>query len=81
MFKPTTNNTPPNESLIRPAANYPPISIDALMPPEMAVKAEDIGVKKARMGWRNLFALAVLAGAFIALGGIFATTLTGRGRR
>ena len=55
----------------------PPIlSIDAFIPPEMAVKAENVGVKKATMGWRNTFALAVLAGAFIALGAIFATTVT-----
>lgn len=75
MFKPVTH-TPPNESLILPAANFPSVTIDALMPPEMAVKVEDVGVKKARMGWRNLFALAVMAGAFIALGAIFATTIT-----
>ncbi|GAB4426006.1 MAG: formate transporter FocA [Anaerolineae bacterium] len=75
MFKPTTH-TPPNESFIPPAANHPPITIDALIPPEMAAKAEDIGVKKARMSWQNLFILAVLAGAFIALGAIFATTVT-----
>jgi formate transporter FocA len=74
MFKPT--HIPPNESLTPPVTNQPPITIDALIPPEMAAKAEDIGVKKAGMGWRNLFVLAVLAGAFIALGAIFATTVT-----
>jgi formate/nitrite transporter len=47
-------------------------SIDALLPPEMAAKAEQIGVKKATMAALPLFALAVLAGAFIALGGAFA---------
>jgi formate transporter FocA len=50
--------------------------IDAFMPPEMAVKAEDIGIKKAKLGWQNTFALAILAGAFIALGAVFATTVT-----
>lgn len=60
-----------------PAAPAAPIfSVDAFIPPEMAVKAETVGVKKAHMGWRNTFALAVLAGAFIALGAIFATTAT-----
>jgi formate transporter FocA len=52
------------------------LSIDAFIPPEMAAKAEDVGVKKARMGWRNTMALAVLAGAFIALGALFSTTVT-----
>ena len=31
--------------------------------------------KKATMGWRNTFFLAVMAGAFIAFGAIFATTV------
>lgn len=51
-------------------------SVDAFIPPEMAVKAENVGVKKAVMGWRNTLALAVLAGAFIALGAVFSTTVT-----
>lgn len=52
------------------------LAADALLPPEMAAKAESVGIIKAKMGWRNLFLLAVLAGAFIALGAIFATTIT-----
>jgi formate/nitrite transporter len=48
---------------------------DALMPPEMARKAERVGVQKTRLHWLNLLALAVLAGAFIALGAMFATTV------
>lgn len=51
-------------------------NFDMLIPPEMAVKAEKIGVTKASMGWRNIFLLAILAGAFISLGAIFATTVT-----
>jgi formate transporter FocA len=52
-----------------------PLHIDALLPAEMAAKAEEIGVKKATTdGWR-MFVLAVLAGAFIALGAVFATTV------
>jgi formate/nitrite transporter len=51
------------------------VQIDALLPPMMAVKAEEIGVRKAHMGGMTMFALAVLAGAFIALGAIFATTV------
>ena len=46
---------------------------DALMPPEMARKAEEVGVKKANLDFLSTFGLAVLAGAFIALGAIFAT--------
>ena len=48
---------------------------DALMPPEIARKAERLGVQKTRLHWLNLLALAVLAGAFIALGAMFATTV------
>ena len=51
------------------------VQIDALLPPMMAAKAEEIGVRKAHMGGLTLFALSVLAGAFIALGAIFATTV------
>jgi formate transporter FocA len=49
--------------------------VDALLPPEMAARAEQLGVKKAGMDAPGLFALAVLAGAFIALGALFATTV------
>ena len=42
----------------------------------MARKAETSGVAKATLGPLRMFALAVLAGAFIALGAIFATTVT-----
>jgi formate/nitrite transporter len=48
-------------------------SLDALLPAEMARRAEDVGVKKASMAAVPTLALAVLAGAFIALGGVFAT--------
>jgi formate/nitrite transporter len=48
---------------------------DALMPPEIARTAERVGVAKTRLPWPGLFALAVLAGAFIALGSMFATTV------
>ncbi len=52
--------------------------IDALLPAEMASKAEETGVKKANMNTLTMFVLAVLAGAFIAIGAIFCTvTVTG----
>jgi formate transporter len=47
---------------------------DALLPAEMAIRAERIGAQKARMNVLSLFVLAILAGAFIALGAMFATT-------
>jgi formate transporter len=53
-----------------------PFSIDALLPREMAQRAENIGASKAEMNAITMFVLAVLAGAFIALGAIFATTVT-----
>ena len=45
-----------------------------LLPQEMAEKAEAGGVRKAALAILPLFALAVLAGAFIGLGAMFATT-------
>jgi formate/nitrite transporter len=45
------------------------------LPAEIARKAEAIGVAKTRMDIWRLTALAVLAGAFIALGAMFATTV------
>lgn len=51
-------------------------NVDALVPKEMALRAEASGVAKADLGPLRMFALAVLAGAFIALGAIFATTVT-----
>jgi formate transporter len=52
------------------------ITIDALVPREMAAVAEETGVRKAVMGLRNTFALSILAGAFIAMGAVYATTVT-----
>ena len=73
-FHPDTNSehTPVAPLLL----NAAPVRFDAFLPPEMAAKAESIGVKKAIMGPRNTFALAVLAGAFIALGAVFSITVT-----
>jgi formate/nitrite transporter len=48
---------------------------DALIPAQMADKAEQVGVKKAHLNPVSMFVLAVLAGAFIALGAIFSTTV------
>src|SRR5689334_9914184 len=48
-------------------------SLDALLPPEMARRAEAVGATKVAMERGRLVALAALAGAFIALGGIVST--------
>jgi formate transporter len=48
--------------------------LDALLPSDMARRAEVVGVRKAAMDATTTFTLAVLAGAFIVLGGVFATT-------
>lgn len=52
--------------------------IDALLPPEIAAKAEAVGVAKSKLAVVPLLTLAVLAGAFIAMGAMFSTVvLTG----
>jgi formate/nitrite transporter len=48
-------------------------TFDELLPAEMASRAQDIGIKKAHLDFLSTMALAVLAGAFIALGCIFFT--------
>lgn len=50
--------------------------LDTLIPPEMAESAVEIGSIKARMSSLKTSALAVLAGAFIAFGAVFATVVT-----
>jgi formate/nitrite transporter len=52
------------------------IQIDALLPPEMATRAEYLGVRKSEMPFLKMFMLSILAGAFISLGAIFATTVS-----
>jgi formate transporter len=50
-------------------------NMDAYAPAEMATRVETVGVAKAHLDTATLFALAVLAGAFIALGANLATIL------
>lgn len=50
--------------------------MDALIPIEVARKSEALGVTKATESTIKLLVLGILAGAFIALGAIFATTIT-----
>jgi len=54
----------------------PPGAADAPLPPAMAAKASDLGAAKAGLDAQRTFVLAVLAGAFIALGAMFATVVT-----
>ena len=56
-----------------------PLKIDALVPREMAQRAEYVGASKAEMDTPTMFSLAVLAGAFISLGAVFATTVAAGG--
>lgn len=56
------------------------IKLDAFPPPEMAERMVKVGVKKANLGFWSMFALAILAGAFIGLGAEFFTlTITDTG--
>ncbi len=60
----------------QPPPNADPVSrIDALVPAEIAIKAEHVGAQKTRLDVWSLLVLSLLAGAFIALGGMFATTV------
>jgi formate/nitrite transporter len=51
------------------------VKIDALLPQEMATRAEYLGVRKAEMATIPMFTLAILAGAFIGLGAMFSTVV------
>jgi formate transporter len=55
--------------------SFTPTGLDALPPGDVARKAETVGVAKAAMPAVDVFVLAILAGAFIALGAAFATTV------
>jgi formate/nitrite transporter len=51
-----------------------PISLlDAYAPSQIAMRVREVGVTKAAMPVLTMFALAILAGAFIALGALFYT--------
>jgi formate transporter FocA len=52
---------------------------DALLPPDVARRAEAVGVAKVAMPTERLFVLAVLAGAFVSLGAVFSTVVTAGG--
>lgn len=58
------------------ASSPPNNTLDALLPAEIAARARDLGVKKARMSAVPMFVLALLAGGFVALGAWFAIAAT-----
>jgi formate/nitrite transporter len=59
-----------SESRIAPS---PAPRADAYAPAEIAARVRDIGVKKTNLDLASMLALAILAGAFIALGGCLST--------
>jgi formate/nitrite transporter len=61
------------------ATGSPGWSFDALLPADIARRAEAVGVAKAAIRFDRLVALGVLAGAFISLGAVFSTVVTAGG--
>jgi len=64
-------NDPQNDD-----SKEPTYSIDAILPHDMARHAESAGVEKAEKDAFALLALAILAGAFVAFGAMFAAAVT-----
>lgn len=55
-----------------------PSPMDCLPPPEIARRAEDVGIAKAHLPLGQMVLLSVLAGAYIAMGAaLYTTTMTG----
>jgi formate/nitrite transporter len=52
------------------------VTLDPILPTAMARRAEETGVKRVTAEPLTFFILSVLAGAFIAFGAIFSTTVT-----
>jgi formate transporter len=68
----------PHETLpagLRAAAGPQVVTFDAILPAAMAARAEESGVKKLATDHLTLLVLSILAGAFISLGALFATTV------
>jgi formate/nitrite transporter len=75
----TTAETGPIAAEPNTAPTFTPAGLDALVPGDVARKAESVGVTKAGMERLDVFVLSILAGAFIAMGAIFATTVAAGG--
>lgn len=52
-----------------------PVTLDLILPPAMAARAEENGIRRIATEPLTLAVLSVLAGAFISFGAIFATTV------
>jgi formate transporter len=52
------------------------VTFETILPANMAVRAEEIGVRKATSDPLGVFVLSVLGGAFISFGAVFATTVS-----
>ena len=69
-------SAPTYESNESTGIDHAPASFDALLPPDVARRAEALGVSKSTTPLERLLVLAVLAGAFISLGAAFSTVVT-----
>jgi formate transporter len=60
-----------------PAAASPQVvTLDVIMPPAMAARAEEAGVKRIAIDPMTVLVLSVMGGAFVAFGAVFATTVS-----
>ena len=73
----STIGTSANAKRVRPRCddreqkNPDPTGIDAYSPAEMAARVERAGVSKVHLPVLSVLALSILAGVFIAFGGMF----------
>ena len=67
-----------NDSSSEPAELLSPriVTLEAIMPADMAVRAEKAGVSRASNDLVTSVVLSLLAGAFISFGAVFATTVS-----
>jgi formate transporter len=65
-----------NRSVQAEVASPQHVTFEAIMPAAMAVRAEESGIRRAASDPLAVFVLSILAGAFVAFGAIFATTVT-----
>jgi formate transporter len=72
MSTPLSTPAPPRIESLAPQT----VTFEAIMPAAMAVRAEESGIKRAALDPLACFVLSVLAGAFVAFGAIFATTVS-----
>ena len=72
MSTPLSTPSPPRIESLSPQT----VTFEAIMPAAMAARAEESGIKRAALDPLACFVLSVLAGAFVAFGAIFATTVS-----